>query len=116
MPKADMPVLRDGQLHLADHPSIAVNTEAWFTWLRQANRFCYWPSTASFRLTVRKERRRHTDYWYAYLKYARKLHNAYVGRTEAVTSERLQQVLVHLMHKLTLHRQAARDDVHQSYF
>ena len=33
MPQADMPVLRDGQLHLADLPSIAVDTAAWFTWL-----------------------------------------------------------------------------------
>ena len=109
MPQTNMPVLRDGRLHLVDHPSIAVDTEAWFAWLHQANRFCYWPTPSSFRLTVRKERRRHAHYWYAYLKYARKLHNAYVGRTEAVTSERLQQVLTLLMHKVALHRQEARN-------
>lgn len=109
MPQTDMPVLRHGRLHLADHPSIAVDTEAWFTWLSQANRFCYWPSTSNFRLTVRKEKRRRAYYWYAYLKYASKLHNAYVGRNEAVTSDRLQQVLANLMHKVSLYTQEVHD-------
>lgn len=109
MPQTDMPVLRDGLLRLADHPAIAVDTKAWFTWLTQANRFCYWPTTSTFRLTVRKEKRRRAYYWYAYLKHARKLHNAYVGRTEAVTRDRLQQVLVHLRHKVALDRQEAHD-------
>jgi len=109
MPQTDMPVLRDGWLHLADHSGIAVDSKAWFSWLTQANRFCYWPTTSTFRLTVRKERRGRAYYWYAYLKHARKLHNAYVGRTEAVTSERLRQVLAHLSHKATLHRQEAHD-------
>lgn len=110
MPQTDMPVLRDGWLHLVDHSAIAVGTKAWFTWLTQANRFCYWPTTSTFRLTVRKEKRRHAYYWYAYLKHARKLHNAYVGRSEVVTRERLQQVLAHLMHKVALHRQEAHED------
>ncbi|MAT42825.1 MAG: hypothetical protein CL609_10815 [Anaerolineaceae bacterium] len=109
MPQTDMPVLRDGWLHLADHPGIAVDSKAWFSWLTQANRFCYWPTTSTFRLTVRKEKRRHAYYWYAYLKHARKLHNAYVGRTEAVTRDRLQRVLVHLMHKIALDRPKAHD-------
>ena len=107
MPQTNMPVLREGWLHLVDHPSIEVDTEAWFAWLSQANCFCYWPTTSTFRLTLRKEKRRHTHYWYAYLKNARKLHNAYVGRTEAVTRDRLQQVLTLLLHKVTLHRQAS---------
>lgn len=110
MPQANMPVLRDGWLHLVDHSSIEIDTKAWFSWLIQANRFCYWPTTSSFRLTVRKEKRRHAYYWYAYLKNARKLHNAYVGRTEAVTSERLQQVFAHLVHKAALYRKVVADE------
>lgn len=110
MPQTDMPVLRDGLLHLVNDAAIEVDTKAWFAWLTQANRFCYWPTTSTFRLTVRKEKRRRAYYWYAYLKNARKLHNAYVGRTEAVTRERLQQVLTHLMYKVALHKQKKRDD------
>jgi hypothetical protein len=110
MPQTDMPVLRDGWLHPVDHPAIAVDTKAWFTWLTQANRFCYWPTTSTFRLTVRKEKRRHAFYWYAYLKHGRKLHNAYVGRSEAVTRGRLQQVLAQLSRKVALHRQEVRED------
>ncbi len=110
MPQTNMPILRDGWLHLVDHASIEIDTNAWFSWLTQANRFCYWPTTSSFRLTVRKEKRRHAYYWYAYLKNARKLHNAYVGRTEAVTSERLQQVFTHLVHKAALYRKVVADE------
>ncbi len=109
MPQTGMPVLRDGALRLIDGSSIAVDTNAWFVWLAQANRFCCWPTTSTFRLTVRKEKRRRTYYWYAYLKNGRKLHNAYVGRSEAVTEERLRQILAHLLHKVALHRQEAHD-------
>jgi hypothetical protein len=116
MPQTDMPILRDGLLHLVDDSSIDVDSKAWFAWLRQANRFCYWSTTSTFRLTVRKEKRRHAYYWYAYLKNARKLHNAYVGRSEVVTRERLQQVLAHLMHKVALHKQVQPHDDTESYF
>jgi len=105
MPQTDMPFLRDGLLHLVSDSFIEVDTEAWFTWLTQANRFCYWPTTSTFRLTLRKEKRRHTDYWYAYLKHACKLHNAYVGRSQDVTNARLQQVLTLLLGKVALHTQ-----------
>lgn len=110
MPQTNMPVLRDGWLHLVNDAAIKIDTHAWFSWLAQANRFCYWPTTSSFRLTVRKEKRHQAYYWYAYLKNARKLHNAYVGRTEAVTSERLQQILAHLVHKAALHRKMVDDE------
>ena len=116
MPQTDMPILRDGRLHLVGHPSVEVDTDAWFVWLRQANRFCYWPTTSTFRLTVRKEKRRNAYYWYAYLKNARKLHNAYVGRTEAVTNERLQLVLDNLVHKVVLHRQGLGNSGSLPYF
>lgn len=38
-----------------------------------------------YRLTLRKEKRRNSWYWFAYLKVDTKLHNAYLGRSEALT-------------------------------
>jgi len=105
MPQRDMPVLRGDYLHLSNQSSIEVDTAAWFAWLVQANRFCYQPAASTYRITLRKEKRRHGFYWYAYLKNDRKLHNAYVGRTPDITSQRLQQVFSRLMEKVALQRE-----------
>jgi hypothetical protein len=108
MPQTDMPVLRNGYLYLVNQPPIAVDTAAWFAWLTQANRFCYRPVTSTYRVTLRKEKRRHGCYWYAYLKNDRKLHNAYAGRTPDLTRQRLQQVFSSLMDKVALQREMQR--------
>lgn len=116
MPQTGMPVLRDGQLGLTGQSPITVDSQAWFAWLAQATRFCYQPTSSTFRLTLRKEKRRHGYYWYAYLKSDGKLHNAYVGRTEALTSQKLQQVFTQLMLKVGWQRQGVRDDHPSAYF
>lgn len=112
MPYIGMPVLRDDQLYAANQPPIPVDTPAWFAWLAEATHFCYQPATSIYRLTLRKEKRRHRFYWYAYLKNARKLHNAYVGRTETVTRERLQKVHQRLMKRVVQQKEMARNDQH----
>jgi hypothetical protein len=109
MPQTDMPILRDDCLHLTGQPQIAVDTTAWFAWLAQATRFCYRPIASTYRLTLRKEKRRHQFYWYAYLKNDSKLHNAYVGRTPDLTSLRLQLVFARLMEKVALQREMQRN-------
>jgi len=92
MPQKDMPWIRDDHLRLPDRRPIPVGSPAWFRWLEQATRFCYQPPGAIDRLTLRKEKRKQHAYWYAYLKYDQKLHNAYAGKTEALTVQRLRQV------------------------
>jgi hypothetical protein len=109
MPQTDMPVLRGDWLRLSNQASIEVDSAAWFAWLALANRFCYWPSASIYRLTIRKEKRRHGFYWYAYLKNDRKLHNAYVGRTLDLTMHRLQLVFARLMEKVALQREMQRN-------
>jgi hypothetical protein len=110
MPQLDMPWIRgDETLYLPDRHPIPIGSPAWFCWLAQIDAFCYQPPHASDRLTVRKEKRRHQFYWYAYMKNARKLHNAYVGKTEAVTVDRLHQVFEVIMVKVRLRRQRLRD-------
>jgi LuxR family maltose regulon positive regulatory protein len=100
-----MPLVRDRRLCLSDQSPVVVDTKAWFAWLAQATHFSYQPTTATYRLTLRKEKRRQRDYWYAYLKNDGKLHNAYVGRPEDVTADRLEQVGSHLIAKVIRHRQ-----------
>lgn len=109
MPQTDMPVLRGDCLQLSNQASVEVDTAAWFAWLAQANRFCYRPAASIYRLTLRKEKRRHGFYWYAYLKNDRKLHNAYAGRTPDLTRQRLQQVFDQLMEKVALQRERQRN-------
>jgi hypothetical protein len=109
MPQTDMPVLRGDCLQLSNQASIEVDTAAWFAWLAQVNRFCYRPTASISRITLRKEKRRHGFYWYAYLKNDRKLHNAYAGRTPDLTRRRLQQVFDQLMEKVALQRERQRN-------
>jgi LuxR family maltose regulon positive regulatory protein len=90
----------------ADPPKrIRLDTAAWQHWLATADAFRYLAPHSVYPLTVRKEKRRHGWYWYAYLKSDAKLHNAYVGRSEAVTTTRLDQVLQTLLAKLRRHSQ-----------
>ena len=100
-----MPVVRNGRLHLPDSPApIAVDSAHWFAWLEEAQRFSYMSARNSYRMTVRKEKRRHDLYWYAYLKEAGKLHNAYVGRSQAATAQRLEQTIQRLVTKARQYR------------
>ena len=76
---------------------IVVESAAWFAWLEQetARRFAYGVFDrqlgyiVSF-VTVRKERRqRGGDYWVAYQRVGGRLRKAYLGRSAALTADRL---------------------------
>jgi hypothetical protein len=114
MAHAATPVVRNQILWVPKHPStpsrIQLGSAAWFAWLASATLFRYVGSNPLYRLTVRKEKRRHGCYWYAYLKVDSKLHNAYVGRSPAVTPDRLAQVAHHLQQQVYQQRQAQRKE------
>jgi LuxR family transcriptional regulator, maltose regulon positive regulatory protein len=99
MAQTGTPVVRDGYLYVAGCRPLPVGSAAWFTWLQTARLFSYQASQGD-RLTLRKEKRRQGDYWYAYLKRNRKLHNAYAGRSAALTPERLASLLALLRQKV----------------
>jgi len=103
MPHKDMPWIRQDALCRSGRPPLRVGSQDWFSWLAGISAFCYQPPGTTYRLTLRKEKRRQQHYWYAYMKNDRKLHNAYVGKTETLTATRLQQVLETLLAKV--HRQ-----------
>jgi hypothetical protein len=100
-------VVRDGLLLRQAAVPLPVGTAAWFGWLAEADCFCYMASHSSYRLTIRKEKRRNSFYWYAYLKIDRKLHNAYLGQAQALTEEKLAWALQHLLVKCNAQKTAS---------
>jgi hypothetical protein len=95
MPYASTPFVRRKLLHDRD-VRIPLDSPAWFAWLQTANRFAYCSHQEHVQMTVRKEKRRHTFYWFAYTKWVGKLHNSYIGRSDTLTQARLEQVVVQL--------------------
>ena len=72
-------------------PAIEVGSAAWYAWLTE-------PATRSFAfhslqgtLTARREHRQGTWYWYAYRSQNGHLHKTYLGKSEELTLERLQE-------------------------
>jgi len=111
------PTIRHQWLRLPDATTtIQVNTPAWFLWLQTATSFSYPLGRPTFySLTLRQEKRRHGLYWYAYLKTDSKLHNAYAGRSEALSTARLDQVAQKLLDKVQhAHRLASQKGAEQT--
>ena len=69
---------------------ISLDTPAWFSWLEQHSTFCFDYAGGTF--SARKEQRFGGWYWYAYRRRGRKLHTAYLGKSDLLTSERLHRV------------------------
>jgi hypothetical protein len=95
MTYAGIPIVRQGVL-LDQQRRIRLDTAAWFAWLETATHFSYVPEPVMAAITVRKEKRRHRYYWFAYVKRYAKLHNAYLGKSEALTRQKLAATAVRL--------------------
>ena len=101
MPRHAIPKVINGYLHSSERacqslPAIQVGSEAWYAWLNQ-------PTTRSFAfhcqvgaLTVRREQRQDTWYWYGYRTQDGRLHKVYLGKSEDLTSVRLHEAVVSL--------------------
>ncbi len=73
--------------------SLNVGTPEWYAWLNNFPTFAFSSEYGSF--TARKEtagNRRGGSYWKAYRTRNRKLHRAYLGKSEALTLERLNEI------------------------
>ena len=98
------PKVTDNQLYLPDTtaPVCQVESPTWFNWLEGARAFRYHsqqrhnvirghgPTFAP--ISLRKEKRRRGGLWYAYRRSYRVLHKRYVGRSEALTRDRLEEI------------------------
>lgn len=99
MPYHNMPWVRNGQLITEANRHVRLDTPAWFAWLETVPAFCYSSEHAAWRLTARREKRRHQSYWYGYTKTDAKLHNIYLGKTEYLTQAHLEAACRHLYEK-----------------
>lgn len=81
-------IVRDGVLHL-EQTCIQVGSPEWFSWLPQAGRFSYDGESGKF--TAQCEQRRKQVYWYAYRRSGGKLSKTYLGKTDELTFERLEE-------------------------
>ena len=91
------PVVVDNVLRASDDRSleIQVGSPAWYGWLESATLFSFTCVQGSF--TARKERSRGNGwYWKAYCMRAGTLHRAYLGKSAALTPERLTEVAASL--------------------
>jgi LuxR family maltose regulon positive regulatory protein len=68
---------------------IYVGTKTWFTWLETHQGFVYEGNTGHF--TARSELRKGIPYWYGHRRRDGKLTKAYLGKSEELTLERLEQ-------------------------
>lgn len=102
------PKVQGKQLYLNDinTPTCRVGSADWFAWLETATTFRYFTdqhtrigsgyTRAMYPISVRKEKRRQQFIWYAYRRSNGNLYKQYVGKTTALTVERLDEVAAEL--------------------
>ncbi len=100
------PKVRDRQLFCYANPApmCKVDSPAWFAWLETATTFRYFSNQRHdwyqgngplfAPVSFRKERRRRVWLWYAYRRVHRVLHKRYVGKSNGLTAERLEETAV----------------------
>jgi len=73
---------------------IQIGSRAWYEWLTEHDGFIYEGDTGHF--TARLEMRRGINYWYGYRRRDGKLSKVYLGKSEDLTSECLEQASARL--------------------
>lgn len=85
-------VVKSGILYTNDdNTGLRVSSPEWFDWL-SAGRTFYFQGRNDDGITIRSEKRRRGLSWYAFKRRSGKLKKTYVGRTPAVTLEKLEAV------------------------
>jgi len=74
-------------------PAIQVGSEAWHAWLNEPDTRSFAFHSAQGTLTARCEHSHGTWYWYAYRTREGHLHKTYLGKSEELTLERLQEAV-----------------------
>ncbi len=74
-------------------PAIQVGSEAWHAWLSEPDTRSFAFHSAQGTLTARREHSHGSWYWYAYRTREGHLHKTYLGKSEELTLERLQEAV-----------------------
>ena len=104
MPNSAKSIVKDNLL-LTGGTHIQVGSQRWFEWLSTAKNFSFRSPTGSF--VAQCEKRRNNAYWYAYRR-AGKLIKAYLGKTEELTPERLEEASISLASQSSLKQFTSR--------
>jgi LuxR family maltose regulon positive regulatory protein len=99
MPRRSKPTVKNDLLLTDDvkqnaSSAIQVGSRRWYDWLANHSQFSFQGNTGH--LTARRELRRGIPYWYAYRWINGKLSKAYLGKSEELTQERLEQTSARL--------------------
>ena len=95
MPRTIKPVVKDNFL-FAGKDRIPVGSPSWYEWLFTTKRFSFKSQSGHF--IAQCEKRRNKEYWYAYRR-AGKLIKVYLGKTEELTLDRLEQASISISHQ-----------------
>jgi LuxR family transcriptional regulator, maltose regulon positive regulatory protein len=101
-PVVRMDMLFPGQGGSKPMDSMEVGTPLWIAWLSGNNVFVYEGAAGHF--TARRELRRGIGYWYGYRRRSGKLSKIYLGKSEEITPESLEQANTILAGQIPLHR------------
>jgi LuxR family maltose regulon positive regulatory protein len=92
---------------IADNP-IQVGSQAWYDWLTDHHRFIY--EGEAGHLNARKELRRCIGYWYGYRRRDGKLSKVYLGKSEDLTLESLEQACARLAVPIPMEQLSSNGD------
>ena len=68
--------------------TIELESPQWLEWLETHKSFRYCPKSSSSPFTVTRE----GEYWYGYRKQQGKLHKRYIGKSEKLTTAKLEEI------------------------
>ena len=105
MRKSNLPIVAGGILEKENGLTVDLISEEWQEWLHNSKSFRYVPNSDKPAFTARKEKSKQGDsYWYGYRKIQGKLHKRYIGKSEELTVEHLEEV-ADLLEQPTVKRQ-----------
>ncbi len=76
---------------LEDH-TLPIGSPAWWRWLNAEHTTTFRFENARGNFTARREQKNGSWYWYAYRKKNGKLHKAYLGKSEELTPECMNNI------------------------
>jgi len=97
IPRADYQYLRHQDEHGADDELIRVGSQRWFEWLNLEDTRSFAFESYQGYFTARKEnKQRGNEYWYAYRWLNGKTTKAYLGTSNKLTRDKLNEVAIRL--------------------
>ena len=101
-PHVRIDLLVTGDAEVSSVDPIRVGSPVWYTWLIDHQGFIYEGVAGHF--TARRELRRGNGYWYGYRRQDGKLSKIYLGKSEELTQESLEQASALLAGRVTFKR------------